>query len=89
MNDLSVILRDITITRDARWLYAYLYSLTNLPYEDYPSRDMILKEGKMSKNKYYQCLKELKERQLITIEVEKHNGRFSKNIYKMTKNPTR
>ena len=33
MNDLSVILRDITITRDARWLYAYLYSLTNLSYD--------------------------------------------------------
>lgn len=77
------IMRDKTISRDAKTIYAYLVSFAGSKDIAFPGRDLICEElGFKNKDTYYKYLKELKDKGLIWVEQQKDkNKKFSKNIY--------
>lgn len=83
----QAVMRDINLSRDSRWLYAYISSFAGSGTTAFPSRDTILKEGKMSKNKYYDCLNELEKRDLVRVQPMKEKGRFQRNLFTLVTKP--
>lgn len=76
------IMRDKTISRDAKVIYAYLISFAGDKMVAFPKWTTICEElGFKSKNTYYKYMNELKERGFIYVKQEKREGKFSKNIY--------
>lgn len=71
--------KDLTI--EAKAIYAYFASFSGGGSCAFPSRDRILSDLKISKDRYYKHFKKLIENGLITVREEKNGTRFSRNIY--------
>lgn len=84
----QAVMRDATLSRDARWLYAYFCSFAGAGSSAFPSRATIINEGKMGKNTFYKCMDELEKRDLIRVRQNTANtGKFANNIYTLVSNP--
>ena len=71
---------DPSLSVEAKAIYAYFASYSGGGSGGFPRRDQILKDLKISKDRYYRHFNTLKARGLISV-VEKRNGQFIKNIY--------
>lgn len=84
----QIIARDDRLTPEAKSIYCYFSSFAGAGFEPvFPSRDLMLKELAMSKDRYYRHLKILVDCNYITIERCKIGNLYSKNIYTLVQLP--
>lgn len=81
----SKVMRDKTIPKQSRLIYAYMCSFAGMDKEGnrvaFPSVSLQCEELDMSEDTYYKWRKELEKRGLITIEKRKDGGKFERNLY--------
>jgi DNA-binding transcriptional ArsR family regulator len=68
----------------AKTIYAYLASFAGNTRKAFPSVRLICNELGMSENTFYKYLKELKDLGVVEIIKEREQGKFAKNIYKLS-----
>lgn len=79
------IMRDKTLSKNSKALYAYFMSFAGTRFTAFPSRETIKEElGFGSQHTYYESLKELKERGLVTTRQEKRINESGKAVYSKT-----
>ncbi len=80
------IIRDKTLNRNSKVLYAYFMGFAGNKMTAFPSVKTICEElGFGSEDTYYKYLNELKDRGLISAKSAKNEqGKFKKNIYSIT-----
>ena len=84
----QLIARDERLTPEAKSIYCYFSSFAGAGFEPvFPSRDLMLKELNMSKDRYYRHLKLLIDCNYITVERVKEGNLYSKNIYTLVQLP--
>lgn len=83
-----IIMRDTRLSIESKAIYCYLQSFAGNSDQAFPSREKILRELKISKNRYYKYLEELKQYDYIRIErnVDDHGWKLG-NIYVIVANP--
>lgn len=88
----SKVMRDKSIPRQSRLIYAYMCSFAGLDKEGnrvaFPSVSLQCEELDMSEDTYYKWRKELEDRGLITIEKQRTEGKFQRNLYYIEAIPT-
>jgi DnaD/phage-associated family protein len=78
------IMRDKSISKEAKVIYAYLMSFAGTKMEAFPSWKTICEElGFKSKDTYYKYIKELKEHGIVKVVQQKEKGKWAKNIYSL------
>lgn len=78
----QIVARDERLTPEAKAIYAYFCSFAGAGFEPvFPSRNLMMKELNMSKDRYYKHLKQLVELNYVAIERCKIGNIYSKNIY--------
>lgn len=81
----SKVMRDKTIPKQARLIYAYMCSFASIDKNGdrvaFPSVSLQCNELGMTEDTYYKWRKELEKRGLITIEKRKEKGKFERNLY--------
>jgi len=84
----QIIARDQRLTPEAKSIYCYFSSFSGAGFEPvFPSRNLMLKELNMSKDRYYKHLKILIDCNYITVERCKMGNLYSKNIYTLVQLP--
>ena len=84
----QIIARDERLTPEAKSIYCYFSSFAGAGFEPvFPSRDLMLKELNMSKDRYYRHLKLLMDCNYITVERERIGNLYSKCIYTLVQLP--
>lgn len=84
----QLIARDERLTPEAKSIYCYFSSFAGAGFEPvFPSRDLMLKELNMSKDRYYRHLKLLITCNYISVERVKVGNLHSKNIYTLVQLP--
>lgn len=83
-----IIMRDVRLSIEAKAIYAYFQSFAGSSDRAFPSRDVIISELNISKNRYYKYLNELIQYNYIRIEREESDtGWKERNIYIIVSNP--
>ncbi len=78
----KIVMRDKRLTPEAKCIYSYLASFAGGGNQAFPSRNIMLEELQMSKDRYYKHLKYLTDADYIRVERTKNStGTFDKNIY--------
>lgn len=77
------IMREPTLTVEARFIYAYLCSIAGGDGFCFPALDTILHDMNITKQRYYKHLNMLIDAGIIDRVQEKENGRFGRTIYKI------
>jgi hypothetical protein len=81
----SKVMRDKSIPRQSRLIYAYMCSFAGMDKEGkrvaFPSVSLQCEELGMTEDTYFKWRKVLLERGLITIEKRKEKGKFERNLY--------
>ena len=76
------IMRDPDLSFQAKAIYSYLASFAGNTGKAFPSTSLMSKELNMAKDTLFKYLKELKEKEVITVERERTDkGTFDRNIY--------
>lgn len=84
----KIVMRDKRLTPEAKCIYSYFASFAGNGSQAFPSRDVILDELQMSKDRYYRHLKLLLNADYIRIEqLRDEGGFFKRNIYTIVTNP--
>lgn len=84
----KIVMRDKRLTPEAKCIYSYFASFAGNGNQAFPSRDVILDELQMSKDRYYRHLKILLKADYIRIEqLRGEGGFFKRNIYTIVTNP--
>lgn len=78
-----LIARDTDLTIESKAIYAYLVSFAGNSNTCFPSRDLIIKELGISKDRFYKHMKLLKDKGYIKVHKNKDGSNFSNNIYEM------
>ena len=73
-----------SLSTTAKAIYAYLASFAGNTRKAFPSVRLICNELGMSENTFYKYLKELKDLGVVEIIKEREQGKFTKNIYKLS-----
>ena len=76
----KVVTLDSTLSIEAKAIYAYFASYSGGGSCAFPSRDKILSDLKISKDRYYKHLKMLQDRGFICLQKETGQG-FQRNVY--------
>lgn len=83
-----IVMRDERLSIEAKAIYSYFQSFAGANETAFPSRETILKELNISKNRYYKYLNQLIECDYIRIErAETESGWKKGNIYVIVANP--
>ena len=83
-----IIMRDKRLSVEAKAIYCYLQSFAGSSEKAFPSRQTMLDELGMSKNRYYKYLRQLTDYGYIKIErIIDENGWKKGNIYVIVANP--
>ena len=81
----SKVMRDKSIPKQSRLIYAYMCSFAGIDKEGnrvaFPSVSLQCEELGMTEDTYYKWRKVLVDRGLITIEKRKDKGKFERNLY--------
>lgn len=78
----KIVMRDKRLDLEAKAIYGYLSSFAGGGNQAFPSRDIMLDELKISKDRYYKYIKQLVAVDYIRIERTKgQSGAFDKNVY--------
>ncbi|NMW84247.1 helix-turn-helix domain-containing protein [Peptoniphilus sp. AGMB00490] len=83
------ILRDNSISIEAKAIYSYFCGFAGSESKAYPLRETIIKELGISIKRYYKYLKELQEKNIIKIQQVKISNGLSRNIYYINDCPTK
>lgn len=84
----QLVMRDSRLSIEAKAIYSYFQSFAGSSNTCFPSREVILRELNISKNRYYKYLNELIEYNYIRVEREKSkNGWKEHNTYVIVANP--
>lgn len=76
------IMRNPELSFQAKAIYSYLASFAGNTGKAFPSTDLMSRELNMARNTLFKYLKELKVKEVITVERERtEEGTFDKNIY--------
>lgn len=79
------VLRLNTLPIEAKGLYAYLASLSDVNDECYPTVDLIRHELGISKDRYYKYMRILVAAGVVEkVQIKTDGCRFGKNVYKLT-----
>lgn len=79
-----MVMRDKTLSRDAKAIYAYISSFAGNKMTAFPGWKTICTElGFKSKDTYYKYMNELKNRGFIKVTQKKEKGKFNSNIYRL------
>lgn len=74
-----------TIPLEAKGLYAYLASLSDVNDECYPTVDLIRHELGISKDRYYKYMNILVSAGVVKkVQIKTEGCRFGRNVYKLT-----
>ncbi|OEK28256.1 hypothetical protein ASS84_04585 [Staphylococcus saprophyticus] len=74
-------MKDTELSIEAKAIYAYLTSYAGGKDTAFPSVSLICHELNISKNRFYNHRKELVEKEIISVNRERTDNGFSKNIY--------
>lgn len=85
----GVVFQDVTrlntIPLEAKGLYAYLASLSDVNDECYPTVDLIRHELGISKDRYYKYMRILVSAGVVKkVQIKTEGCRFGRNVYKLT-----
>lgn len=81
-------MRDPNLTPEAKAIYAYICSFAGAGGTAFPGIELMLKELKMSKDRFYKHRKLLEAHGYIEITSEKNEeNKFTRNIYKIVTMP--
>lgn len=85
----GVVFQDVTrlntIPLEAKGLYAYLASLSDVNDECYPTVDLIRHELGISKDRYYKYMNILVSAGVVKkVQIKTEGCRFGRNVYKLT-----
>ena len=76
------VMRDEHLSTTAKCIYCYLASFAGNTGRSFPSTSLMAKELNISNDTLFKYLKELKTKNVITVEKEKSlDSKFTKNIY--------
>ncbi|MFR9276496.1 MAG: helix-turn-helix domain-containing protein [Peptoniphilus senegalensis] len=75
------VMRDKSLSIEAKAIYAYFCGFAGNDTKAYPLRDTIVEELGISLKRYYKYLKELQARGIIKIQTIKTDSGFKRNIY--------
>ena len=75
------VLRDNTLSLDAKAIYAYFCSFAGNSGKAFPLRDTIIKDLGISLKRYYKYLKELQDKNILIIKNTKTKSGLTRNIY--------
>jgi|SRR5690625_3287200 len=78
------VMRDTRLHRNARLIYSYLCSFAGSSLEDrtaYPSAKLIQAELGMGEDTFYKYRKQLIEYGYITVQKQRQEGKFDRNLY--------
>lgn len=82
------ILCDPEISLEAKMIYSYLCSFAGNKNIAFPSESLICHQLKISRNRFYKYLRELKERNIIKVHKKtKHGSVPVGNVYEITDSP--
>lgn len=78
---LQRILRDSSLSAEAKAIYAYLCTFAGSDGTCYPSVSIMCKELDISENRFYRHMKHLRDRGIVTVEKTRSKCRFAQNVY--------
>ncbi len=81
------VMRDKSISCDAKAVYAYICSFAGTGGNAFPSLEMMCSELGIGEKKLYKCRKELVEKNLIIITKKRIRSKYSNNIYCIVNDP--
>ena len=77
--------RHTTLPLEAKGLYAYLASLSDVNDECYPTVDLIRHELGISKDRYYKYMRMLVAAGVVKkVQIKTEDCKFGRNVYKLT-----
>ena len=77
--------RHTTLPLEAKGLYAYLASLSDVNDECYPTVDLIRHELGISKDRYYKYMRMLVAAGVVKkVQIKTQDCKFGRNVYKLT-----
>lgn len=85
----KLVMVDTDLTVEAKSIYAYLASYSGAGMSSYPSTELMLKHLNMSKNRYLKHRQLLIDKGYITVNQQRVETGFSKNIYILNQEPTK
>lgn len=83
----KLVMRDKTISPEAKAIYAYICSFAGSGSTAFPSADLMMSELKMGDKRFYKFRKELVDKGYITIIKQRNGNRREKNIYMINIEP--
>lgn len=81
------VMRDKSISCDAKAVYAYICSFAGSSGTAFPSLELICDELGIGEKKLYKCRKELVEKNLIIITKKRIKSKYSTNFYLIVNDP--
>lgn len=82
---LQRILRDPSLSAEAKAIYAYLCTFAGSDGTCYPSVSILCKELDISETRFYRHMKQLTTRGIVTVEKSRNGSRFSQNVYSISR----
>lgn len=83
----KLVMRDRTLSPEAKAIYAYICSFAGSGSTAFPSADLMMSELKMGDKRFYKFRKELIAKGYITIIKQRNGNRREKNIYMINVEP--
>ena len=83
----KLVMRDKTISPEAKAIYAYICSFAGSGSTAFPGADLMMSELKMGDKRFYKFRKELVDKGYITIIKQRNGNRREKNIYMINIEP--
>ena len=82
---LQRILRDSSLSVEAKAIYAYLCTFTGSDGTCYPSVSIMCKELGISETRFYRHMKQLTEQRIVSVEKSRKGSRFAQNVYSVSR----
>lgn len=82
---LQRILRDPSLSVEAKAIYAYLCTFAGSDGTCYPSVSIMCKELGMSETRFYRHIKQLTEQRVVSVEKSRKGSRFAQNVYSVSR----
>ena len=81
------VMRDKSLTPEAKAIYAYLCAFAGAGETCYPSTGLMQSELKMSKDRFYRHIVYLERAGIVTKERTKNGNRWGPILYKLNHSP--
>lgn len=82
---LQRIIRDPSLSAEAKAIYAYLCTFVGTDGTCYPSISLMCKELNISESRYYRHIKKLISTGAVTVRKRRNGSRFAQNLYEVAR----